>query len=109
MCSIAENIFRRYTVLCRGVAVRSIRILIVDDHKAVRRGIRSLLSARAQWFVYGEAEGGLGAVEQASSLRPDMVLMDIAMPRMDGVQATKIIRQNVPGAEVVLVSQNDPR
>ena len=87
--------------------MRSIRILIVDDHKAVRHSIRSLLSARAEWFICGEAEDGLDAIEKANSLRPDVVLMDIAMPRMDGVQATKIIRQGVPEAEVVLISQND--
>jgi CheY-like chemotaxis protein len=88
--------------------VRYLRILIVDDHEAVRGGIRSLLSARAEWSVCGEAGDGLEAVEKAQKLRPDVVLMDITMPRMDGVQATKIIRQEVPEAEIVLISQNDP-
>jgi DNA-binding NarL/FixJ family response regulator len=90
------------------VAVRSTRILIVDDYKTVRHSIRSLLSVRADWFVCGEAEDGLEAVEKARALRPNVVLMDITMPRMDGVQATKIIRQDVPEVEVVLISQNDP-
>ena len=84
-----------------------IRILIVDDHKAVRRGIRSLLSARAEWAVCGEASDGLEAVEKTKRLRPNVVLMDVNMPRMDGVQATKIIRQEVPEADIVLISQND--
>jgi YesN/AraC family two-component response regulator len=78
----------------------SLRILIVDDHEAVRRGVRSLMAARAEWSICGEAADGLEAVEKAQRLRPNLVLMDITMPRMDGVQATKIIRQEVPEAEV---------
>src|SRR5882757_7353878 len=88
--------------------MRPVRILIVDDHEAVRRSIRSHLSGRVEWSVCGEAADGLEAVEKATKLRPDLVLMDVAMPRMDGVQATKIIRREVPEAEVVLISQNDP-
>src|ERR1700674_189738 len=85
-----------------------LRILIADDHEAVRRGLRSLLSSRADWSICGEAEDGLEAVEKAKALRPDVVLMDISMPRMDGVQATRIIRQEVPESEVIVISQNDP-
>ena len=89
-------------------SVPRIRILIVDDHESVRRGISSLLSARAEWSICGEASDGLEAVDQAKKLRPDVILMDVNMPGMDGVQATKIIRQEVPEADVILVSQNDP-
>lgn len=85
-----------------------LRILIVDDREFVRNGIRRLLAPRTDLLVCGEAEDGIGAVERAKSLHPDVVLMDVAMPRMDGVQATKIIRRDVPESEVVLVSQNDP-
>jgi PAS domain S-box-containing protein len=84
-----------------------LRILIVDDHEAVRRRVRSLLSSRADWFVCGEAEDGLEAVEKAKRLRPDIVLMDISMSRMDWVQATRIIRREVPESEVIIISQND--
>src|SRR6202163_2559967 len=86
----------------------SLRILIVDDHETVRRGVRSLLSSRRDWVVCGEAGDGLEAVEKAKSLRPDVVLMDISMPRMDGVAATRIIRREVPESKVIIVSQNDP-
>ena len=86
----------------------SLRILIVDDHETVRRGVRTLLSSRRDWVVCGEAGDGLEAVEKAKKLRPDVVLMDISMPRMDGVEATKIIRREVPESIVIIVSQNDP-
>ena len=86
----------------------SLRILIVDDHEAVLRGVRSLLSSRADWLVCGEAKDGLEAIEKAKSLRPDLVLMDLSMPRMDGAQATRIIRREIPGTQVIIVTQNDP-
>jgi len=85
----------------------SLRILIVDDYETVRGGVRSLLSSRRDWVVCGEAGDGLEAVEKAKSLRPDVVLMDISMPRMNGVEATRIIRREVPESKVIIVSQND--
>jgi PAS domain S-box-containing protein len=88
--------------------MHSLRILIVDDQPVVLQGVRSLLSSRSEWLVCGEARDGVEAVERAKTLSPDLVLMDISMPRMDGLQATRIIRREVPEAKVVLVSQNDP-
>lgn len=85
-----------------------LRILIVDDHEIVRRGMRSLLSSRAHWSVCGEAENGEEAIAKAKDLRPDVVLMDISMPRMDGIEAARIIRKEVPESKVIIVSQNDP-
>ena len=64
------------------------QILIVDDHEVVRRGLRSLLSSRPEWIICGEAVDGLDAVEKAKTLRPAVVLMDISMPRMNGLDAT---------------------
>lgn len=88
--------------------MRSLRILIVDDHEAVRRGVRSLLSSRNDWSICGEAQDGAEAVEKAESLRPDVILMDVSMPRMDGIQAAKIIGRSVPESDIIVVSQNDP-
>jgi PAS domain S-box-containing protein len=85
-----------------------LRILLVDDQEPVRRGLRSLLSSRTDWLVCGEAVDGLEAVEKAKTLRPNVVLMDISMPRLNGLEATRIIRQEVPESQVILISQNDP-
>jgi PAS domain S-box-containing protein len=86
----------------------SLRILLVDDHEAVRRGVRSLLSSHADWFVCGEAVDGLDAIDKAKALSPNVVLMDISMPRMNGLDATQILRRDMPDSKIVIVSQNDP-
>ena len=85
-----------------------LKVLIVDDHEPVRRGIRSLLSLAPHTAVCGEAGDGLGALMKARALRPDIVIMDVSMPRMDGIEATKILRQELPETEVIVISQNDP-
>src|ERR1700724_583133 len=76
-------------------SVSPLRILIVDDHEAVRSGLRTLLSS-SELTISGEACDGLEAVEKTGQLRPDLVLMDVSMPRMDGIAATRIIRREMP-------------
>ena len=85
-----------------------IRVLIVDDQPRLLKGLRELLSTNSEWSVCGEASDGLDAVDKAKSLRPDLIIMDISMPAMDGVEATQIIRREVPTAKVLVLSQNDP-
>lgn len=83
------------------------RVLVADDNQTVRRGISSLLSRHDEWTVCAEAVDGIDAVEKAKQVRPDLILMDISMPRMDGLAATRIIRQQLPDTRVVIVSQHD--
>lgn len=83
------------------------RILIVDDHEIFRKGLSTLLESLPDVDVCGEAADGFEAVDKAKQLNPDVVVMDISMPRVDGLQATRVIRSEVPGAHVVILSQHD--
>ncbi|MGB6876074.1 MAG: response regulator [Candidatus Acidiferrales bacterium] len=84
------------------------RILIVDDHEPIRREVRSLLAGRPDLSLCGEAADGLEAIEMARQLRPDLILMDMSMPRMGGLEAIRLIRPELPQCEFIIVSQNDP-
>jgi DNA-binding NarL/FixJ family response regulator len=83
-----------------------LRILVVDDYREIRKGVGALLSSQAGWLICGEAEDGIDALAKARNLRPDVILMDVAMPRMDGIEATRILSRELPESKVVLVSQN---
>jgi NarL family two-component system response regulator LiaR len=82
----------------------TIRILVVDDHGVVRQGLRMFLSLDREFQIVGEAADGAEAVSLARQLRPDVVLMDLLMPGMDGIQATAAIRSEVPETEVVALT-----
>jgi PAS domain S-box-containing protein len=85
-----------------------VRILIADDHELVRQGLRTLLASRPAWEVCGEAADGVEAIEKAAQLRPDVVLLDVSMPRLSGLEAVPAIRRESPTSEIVIVSQHDP-
>jgi NarL family two-component system response regulator LiaR len=81
-----------------------IRVLIVDDHAVVREGLRTFLELQDGLEVAGEAGDGEEAVAEAERLRPDVVLMDLVMPKLDGVDAMRALRERVPGARVVILT-----
>jgi PAS domain S-box-containing protein len=86
----------------------SLRILIVDDHEVIRRGLRSLLSSRPEWEICGEAADGQAAIEKVQSLRPNLVLMDVTMPVLTGTEAARVIRSQHVDTKIIIISQNDP-
>jgi len=84
-----------------------VRVLIVDDHGIVRAGIRSLLEGQDDIEVAGEATGGEEGVAKAIELKPDLVLMDIAMPDVNGIEATRRIKERLPDTSVLVLSMHD--
>ena len=82
----------------------SIRILIVDDHSVVRKGLRTFLGLDPDFEIVGEASDGQEAVQKAHELKPDVVLMDLLMPRMDGITAIGHIRRDLPDTEVIALT-----
>jgi DNA-binding NarL/FixJ family response regulator len=83
---------------------RKLRILVADDHDIIRRGLRELLASRAGWEVCAEAKTGREAVTFAEQLKPDVVVMDISMPDLNGLEAARKIRKSVPKAEILILT-----
>jgi PAS domain S-box-containing protein len=90
-----------------AIQEHSMRVLVVDDHEVVRRGVRSLILTDPKYQVCGEAVDGQDAIEKALQLAPDVVVMDVSMPRLNGLEATPIIRAALPQSEVLILSQHD--
>ncbi|MGA2356029.1 MAG: response regulator transcription factor [Terriglobales bacterium] len=83
------------------------RILIVDDHEVVRRGVRGLLEKEDRFEICGEAVDGSDAIAKARELRPDSIVMDVSMPNMNGLDATREISRLAPEIRIVILSQHD--
>ena len=85
----------------------TIRILVVDDHPVVRQGLRTLLEGHSGWEVIGEASDGAEAIEKAKHLNPDVMVLDVTMPRMNGLEACRLLRRQSPALEILFVTQHD--
>ena len=84
--------------------MKPFRILIADDHELVRRGVRTVLEAQPGWQVCGEAPTGRDAVEKARELKPDVVVLDISMPDLNGLEATRQILKALPKTEILILT-----
>lgn len=84
-----------------------LRILVVDDHASVRNTIRTFLERHAGWEVCGEAADGIEAIQQAADLRPDIAIMDLDMPRLNGLEATRRIHDLIPSTRVLILTLHD--
>ena len=84
--------------------MKKITVLLVDDHTVVRQGLRALLSLEDDIEVVGEAENGRQAVQMAMKMIPDLVIMDVVMPLMNGLEGTRQVLKNVPSTKVLVLS-----
>jgi DNA-binding NarL/FixJ family response regulator len=86
--------------------MKTLRILVADDHELVRKGLRVLLGTQAGWQVVGEASDGREAVEKAGQLKPDVVILDFRMPKLNGLDATPLVLKAAPQSQVVIYTMH---
>ena len=84
-----------------------VRILIADDHELMRRGLRSVLATHPDWEVCGEAVDGRDAIEKSKLLRPDILLLDITMPYISGLEVARAVSRELPATQVLILSQHE--
>jgi DNA-binding NarL/FixJ family response regulator len=84
-----------------------VRILLADDHEVVRQGLRTILKARSEWEIVGEAENGQEAVEAVAKLKPDVIILDITMPIVSGLEATQAIARLKLGTRILIFTMHD--
>ena len=87
--------------------MRPVRIMVADDHEVVRRGLRALLEAQPDWQVCAEAADGRDVVKRAGELKPDVIVLDIAMPNLNGLEATRQLVKMDPAARVLILTLDD--
>ena len=87
--------------------MKPLRILVADDHEIVRQGIRALLETKPGWEVCGEARDGAEAVEMARDLKPEVVILDIGMPKLNGLEATREILKESPKTEILILTMHE--
>jgi DNA-binding NarL/FixJ family response regulator len=85
------------------------RVLVADDNALVRRGIVGLLSADKDLEVCGEASNASDTLQKAQALNPDLILLDVSMPDMNGLDAARLLKQKSPSVKILIVSQHDPK
>jgi DNA-binding NarL/FixJ family response regulator len=84
------------------------RILIADDNEWVRRGVVNILAPMSHWEVCGEAKDGAETIQKAAELVPDLILLDVSMPGLNGLDVARLLRTNAPAAKILIMSQHDP-
>jgi two-component system nitrate/nitrite response regulator NarL len=84
------------------------RILIADDNELVRRGVIDILRLKTSWEICGEAADGIETLRKARELLPDIILLDISMPGLNGLETARLLQREVPGARILVMSQHDP-
>jgi DNA-binding NarL/FixJ family response regulator len=88
-------------------SAKKVRILLVDDHPIVLTGLRNSLECFPRYKIVGEASDGLSALRQAETLKPDVILMDISLPKMNGLEASKILLKKLPQTKIVVLTMHD--
>jgi DNA-binding NarL/FixJ family response regulator len=90
----------------KGMTTRNCRVVVVDDHAVIRRGLKTLLESQPDIEVCGEASNGREAVEMAKKNLPDLLLLDLTMPEMDGLEAIRVIREVSPETEIIVLTMH---
>jgi DNA-binding NarL/FixJ family response regulator len=83
------------------------RVLIVDDHAFIRRGVQTILHPFPEWELCGEADNGSDAIRMAEELKPEVIIMDLSMPGLNGIEATRAIRKTQPAVKIVLLTLHE--